>query len=92
MKLSTSWVDQTQDQFNVLAVQENHPAVEALNQAFGEHTFFLGEDGLHIVEEADSVQRSPAAREVVKVASWGDAERTTLVPHDREPVGVVVLH
>jgi hypothetical protein len=91
MKLSTPWVDQTQDQFNILAVRENHPAVETLNQMFGEHTFFIGEDGLHIVEETSAVQREPEAHEVVKIAAWGDDEKTTLVPHGREPVGVVVL-
>ncbi len=91
MKLSTPFVDQTQDQFNVLAVHENHPAVETLNQTFGEHTFFLGEDGLHIVEETNADQRNSQAHEVVKVASWSDDGRTTLVPHEREPVGVVLL-
>jgi hypothetical protein len=91
MKLSTPWVDQTQDQFNVLAVRENHPAVETLNQMFGDHTYFLGEDGLHIVEETNAVQRGSDGHEVVRIASWGDDERTTLVPQEPEPVGVVRL-
>jgi hypothetical protein len=91
MKLSTPWVDQTQDQFNVMAVRDNHPAVETLNQVFGDHTFFVGEEGLHIVEEANPDDRDSAAHEVVKIASWTDGERNTLVPQEREPVGVVML-
>jgi hypothetical protein len=91
MKLSTPWVDQTQDQFNVLAVRDNHPAVDTLNQVFGEHTFFVGEEGLHIVEETSAAQPESETHEVVKIASWTDDERTTLAPHEREPVGVVLL-
>ena len=91
MKLSTPWVDQTQDQFNVVAVGDNHPVMQTLHNMFGEHTFFVGEDGLHIVEEAKPAQRDPETHEVVKIASWSDEERTALVPHGRESVGVVLL-
>ena len=90
MKLTTTWVDQTQNQFNVQAVPDDHPASGRLHQMFGEHTFFLGDDGLHIVEPTEETQLGPDAREVVKVARWGDDGRTTLEMQEPELVGVVV--
>jgi hypothetical protein len=90
MKLSTAWVDQTQSQFDVQAIPDNHPAAEKLQEAFGEHTFFLGDEGLHIVEAMEPLPAGSGAREVVKLASWRDDKRETLEIHDPEPVGVVV--
>jgi hypothetical protein len=90
MKLSTAWVDQTQSQFDVEALPENHPAAGKLNETFGEHTFFVGAEGLHIVEEIESLKAGSGALEVVKLASWRDDKRDTLEIHDPEPVGVVV--
>ena len=41
MKLSSSRVQQTLNQFDAQAIPDSHPAVPRLNQLFGEHTFFL---------------------------------------------------
>jgi hypothetical protein len=95
MKLSAERVDRTLSQFEAMPLPEDHPAIAQLSQLFGEHTFFLTVSGLHVVEPTEA----PAAGEstgqestgqVVKLASWSDPNRTSLVPHEPEPTEVVV--
>jgi hypothetical protein len=90
MKLTSALVERTLDQFEAQAIPENHPVVPQLNSLFGDHTFFLNGSGLNIVEptEADNgAQRG----QVVKIAGWQDANRTSLVPHEPEPTDVVIV-
>ena len=83
MKLSSVQVERTLHQWQAHALPDNHPSVPELNQAFGEHTFFLDENGLHIVEPADP-EKGEEAGCVVKVASWQDEKRTRLAAHNPE--------
>jgi hypothetical protein len=62
MKLTAPWVDQTQTQFDVQSLPDDHPATEKLHEAFGVHTFFVGDDGLRIVEEIESPGGNRRAR------------------------------
>jgi hypothetical protein len=93
MKLTAALVEQTLVQFEAEAIPENHPVVPELNRLFGEHTFFLDEDGLNIVEplEAPEAEAGQEAGQVVRLADWSDAKRSSLVPHEPEPLDVVVL-
>ena len=90
MKLTTAWVDQTQSQFDVQVIPDNHPAAGKLHEAFGDHTFFLGSEGLHIVEQLEEPDMDPPGREVVKLARWGNDEHTSLEIQEPETVGVVM--
>ena len=90
MKLSSSRVQQTLNQFDAQAIPDSHPAVPRLNHLFGEHTFFLDGDGLSIVEPAEPVQAGAQTAKVVKLASWKDAEKTALSAHDPEPTNVII--
>ena len=90
MKLSTERVERTLDQLEAQAVPEDHPALSELNRVFGEHTFFLDQDGLHIVEPVLSTSAGPEAGQVIKIASWQDASRTQLAAHQPEPTELVV--
>ena len=90
MKLSSFQVERTLDQFQAQALPDNHPSVPELNRVFGEHTFFLDQDGLHIVEPVLSTSAGPEAGQVIKIATWQDASRTQLAAHQPEPTDVVV--
>jgi hypothetical protein len=50
MKLASTMIDQTLDQFEAEAIPDSHPAVPELNKIFGDHTFFIDDSGLNIVE------------------------------------------
>jgi hypothetical protein len=98
MKLSTARVRQTLDQLeeqaaftDTVAVPEESPALPKLNEVFGEHTFFLDSEGLHIVEPAPADAGDAASGQVVKLASWSDPARTSLAVHRPEPTEIVVV-
>ena len=90
MKLSTAMVQRTLDQFEARALPENHPAIATLNQVFGDHTFFIDDQGLNIVQPAMKYDTGAEFGQVVKLASWGNTARTSLKPHEPEPTGVMV--
>ena len=52
MKLSDSQVDQVLDQLPAEVIPDDHPTVAQLESVFGPHTFFIGSEGLHVVERS----------------------------------------
>jgi hypothetical protein len=98
MKLSTARLQQTLDQLEnagefegTVAIPDDNPAIAKLNQVFGDHTFLLDSEGLHIVEPLAPESDEAAECQVVKLASWADANCTTLAPHRPEPTDIVVV-
>ncbi len=89
MKLSSAQIEHTLPQIGAQALPDNHPAVSELKGMFGDHTFFLDNDGLHIVEAGAATEDSALAN-VVTLADWTSEERTALVPHKPEVTDVVV--
>ena len=87
MRLTTATIERTMKEFNAQPIPDDHPLVDKLNSIFGEHTFLLGAEGLHIVERARADADTAA---VMKVASWEDASRTRLQAHEPELTDVVV--
>ncbi|HUH84299.1 MAG TPA: hypothetical protein VLX85_06790 [Stellaceae bacterium] len=73
-----------------VAIPENNPLASKLVTLFGDHTFFLNGEGLHIVEAEDSDADKPECQ-VIKLASWSDAGHTSLAPQEREPAELVVV-
>ena len=65
--------------------------VPQLNSLFGDHTFFLDGNGLSIVEPRETTDNGAQTAQVVKLAGWNDADRTSLIPHEPEPTDVVVV-
>jgi hypothetical protein len=90
MKLSSASVEQTRNQITAQAIPANHPVVPQLTNLFGDHTFFLDEEGLMIVEPAEATRSGAPAGRLVKLASWNDANRKTLAPHEAEATDVLV--
>lgn len=81
MKLSTVQVRDVLKQMQTQVIPSSHPAVPQLERTFGPHTFFLGADGLLVVERGEIDAHSPETAYAVKVASWADDDKTKLVPH-----------
>jgi hypothetical protein len=91
MKLNSAQVQQTLDQMNAQVVPESHPAVTQLTDVFGEHTFFLDESGLKVLEPCDVPQTDGQSGEVVSLADWSDATLTSLSPHPPVATGTIVV-
>lgn len=90
MKLSTAMIERTLNQFEAQALAEEHPATAKLSEVFGEHTFFIDDKGLNIVQPAIGYDTGAEVGQVVKLASWENAACTSLKPHEPEPTGVIV--
>ena len=90
MKLAAAMVAQTLDQYNAKVIPESHPAVAQLSKRFGDHTFFIDEDGLNIVEPAETNEPGKTTGIVVNLANWSDTERSALEPHTPEMTDIVV--
>jgi hypothetical protein len=96
MKLSTARVQHTLEQLEEQAafgqtvpIPEGNPILPKLNELYGDHTFFLDSDGLHIVEPAAGDGGAPTGQ-VVKLATWNDAGHTSLAAHRPEPTSIVI--
>jgi hypothetical protein len=90
MKLSSASLERTRDQVSAQPIPDGHPVMSQLTNIFGEHTFFLDEEGLLIVEPTSPTRSGIPAGRLVKLASWNDAERKSLAPHVPETTDVVV--
>ncbi len=98
MKLSTSRVCQVIEQMEqegafegTFAIPDDNPNIPTLNEVFGDHTFFLDSEGLHIIEPIELDGGEATEGQVVKLASWDDPTYTSLAPHRPEPTDIVVV-
>jgi hypothetical protein len=91
MKLNATQLEQTLTQFNAQVLPDGHPARAELNQLFGDHTFFLDNRGLNILEEVEMPDKAAPTGEIVNLAYWSDENLTSLTPHEPEPTGVLVV-
>ncbi|TCU70259.1 hypothetical protein EDE08_10773 [Bradyrhizobium sp. R2.2-H] len=93
MKLTSEQVKQTVNQLGAQVLPDEHPAMPQLNSMFGEHTFFVDETGLKVLEPAGSpgADTDRQSGEVVSLADWGDSDLTRLMAHEPEPTGVIVV-
>ena len=93
MKLNSTQIEQTLTQFNARVIAEDNPTIAELNDLFGDHTFFLDQSGLKVLEPTDTataVATEIPAGEVVSLADWSDATLTSLMPHAPETTGMIV--
>lgn len=87
MKLNPELIDRTLSQINAESIRDDHPFYAKLQSIFGNHTFFLDESGLSIIEP---LKDSPHTGVVMNVASWDDEEPPTLVPHPPQTTEVMI--
>jgi hypothetical protein len=91
MKLTTAQIVDVIDQVGADPVPEQDPAASQLEEAFGAHTFFLNDDGLHVVEPTGQMNSGSYKAHFIRLASWGDEEKTILAAHEAEVSGTVDL-
>lgn len=89
MRLSGPQTQRVQDETGASVVPEDNPSMPALKQNFGDHTFFLDSEGLHIWESVDDEPSDDGKLVGVRVASWSSDDKTALVPHEPAPSQVL---
>lgn len=89
MKLSELQTRQVEEHTGADAIPDDNPTMPALRRSFGDHTFFIDGDGLHIWESVDEDPSDGAKLVGVRIASWSDDEKNSLVAHDPAPSHVL---
>lgn len=91
MKLTPARIAYASKQLEAFPLPETHPMREMLRGLYGDHTFFLDNDGLSIVEaEGDATDDDAEVGVLVRVACWADEGRTVLSPQTREVTNLVL--
>jgi hypothetical protein len=58
---------------------------------FGDHTFFVDQSGLKVLEPTEPLEAEAQTGSVVSLADWNDKTFNSLTPHEPEPTGEVVV-
>lgn len=90
MKLNSKQIDHALDQFDAEVIAEDNPVVQQLTQLFGDHTYFIDQSGLNIVEIADRGKQDGRTGVLVNIANWTEEGSPKLVPHEPEITDVFV--
>jgi len=91
MRLTSTQVERTLSQFEAQAIPDNDPVIARLSGLFGDHTFFLDDNGLNVLEPAEPTEPGVRACNIINLANWTDANLTSLAPHAPEPTGAVIV-
>ena len=91
MRLNDVQLKQTLNQMQAEVLPDGHPVTAQLTDLFGDHTFFLDQNGLKVLEPAETSENDVQTSQVVSLADWSDATLTSLKPHAPEPTGTVVI-
>jgi len=79
MKLNSTQIERALGQFDAQVLADDHPAVAQLTKVFGQHTFFLDDKGLNVLELIETPQMEPQGGEMINIADWSDATLTSSV-------------
>jgi hypothetical protein len=88
MRLDADMVERALDQFGAEALPDNHPAIPKLNEVFGDNTYFLDDEGLHIIEPAEGTA-DHLIGDVLTVGRW-EAGRSGLTLQEPEAADITV--
>jgi hypothetical protein len=91
MRLNETQVKQTLSQMQAEVLPDSHPATAQLTDLFGDHTFFLDQNGLKVLEPAEASASDIQSSQVISLADWSDATLTSLKPHAPEPTDTVIV-
>lgn len=93
MKLTSAQVELAVDQLQVSAIGETADIVRQLTELYGDHTFFIDPDGLHILEwiEEDQPGDGRDMLSLVQLAAWTDDTRSEVVTHEPRKTGRTMI-
>lgn len=99
MKLNTQQIAAVKQEIGADPVEDSNPAMEPLRDAFGDHTFYVGSEGLFVLEPVDAGDaqgaEAPAAEpaepaQLVLIAGWANEEKNALQPVPAQATTTVV--
>jgi len=82
MKLTEPQIAQVKEQIGADPVPVG-PTSELLTKHFGDHTFYVDDEGLHVFQsEQAELESGPCNILPVRVATWTNEKKDALAPHD----------
>lgn len=87
MKFQSDAKYKVEEQIGAEALPDEHPSASELKEIFGDHTFFLDQEGLTIVVPEPASDN--ASGNVVKIASWTES-REELQLHEPQVQPTVI--
>lgn len=64
--------------------------MKSLRDAFGDHTFYVGGDGLFVFEPVNDPEASGEPAQLILVAAWSDEKKNALTQVPRQGTDKVV--
>ena len=89
MKLSKPQISQVVGESGATVIPEDHPAASDLETSFGDHTFFVDTDGLHVWDCPSDTGSESSKLVGMRIASWSSEDKDSLVPHEPVPTQVI---
>lgn len=85
MKLSSAQIAAVEQATGANPLPEEEPANAKLAEALGEHTFYVDQQGLVILESPEAAATPEATLEIVRVGRWveGEEQQLALTPAER---------
>lgn len=80
MKLNSKQIDAVKQDIGADPLEQDNPAIEALRGAFGDHTFYVGVEGLFVLEPVNDSSHPGDPAQLVLVAAWTDEQKNALQP------------
>ena len=71
MRLSSEKLGSVVQQIDAEVIPDDHPSLPKLREVFGDHTFFIDDGGLTIIQPLDQHRQTGG---LVKIVRWDDAD------------------
>lgn len=89
MKLTDEQVKAVEENTGLQPIPSDNPAISQLHETFGDHTFYVDDKGLYVLETApDDEQKDHAT--AVQVASWTDENMNALQAHEPQATDAII--
>jgi len=90
MRLDQEQVNEIERQTGAQPIADENPAMDALKENFGDHSFYVSETGLIVWEWADSPETPSQPVVGVQIAAWADESKSRIVPHEPKATNLVL--
>lgn len=90
MRLSPEQIATVKEELGADSLEEDNPSMESLRKLFGNHTFYVGEEGLLIFLPIENAEPDDTRAQMVLIAAWTDDSKKALSPIDAQPTTIVV--
>ncbi|GAB4392976.1 MAG: hypothetical protein Tsb0032_10660 [Kiloniellaceae bacterium] len=90
MKLNANQIAAVKQDLSADPLEEQNPAMGALRKAFGDHTFYVGDEGLFVVEPVEDEKHPGEPAQLILVAAWSDDSKKALQPVPPQETETVV--